>query len=250
MQKKQIKIVIIDHNEKYRNYLGVRFSSQNDFKVTGFGSDGYEAVKVVDTCKPDVVLIDINLPLCDGVRTASLIKKRFPRTSVIVYSDTEERRIFSAAFSGISGFITKKTEPELLYQAIRTVYHGGHLWTSDIASRLDKIATQMANHVLKSRGELRTARPIFGNLPVKTGRDDAGLEIPSHTLPGTLSPLEMQIISFLGQGFATKQIAAKLKLSEGTVRNYISTVLQKTGLHSRTQVAIYAVKSGLGELRP
>jgi DNA-binding NarL/FixJ family response regulator len=243
--KKRIKIVIIDHDEKYRDSLSSRLSSQDDFQVTGFGRDGYEAVKVVDTCKPDIVLMDIDLPLCDGVRTGSLIKKRFPRTSVIIHSDIEERRVFSVALSGISGFITKKTEPELLYQAIRTVYHGGHLWTPDIASRFKEIAAQVADNVLKSRGELRTARTAFGKLSVKTGRDDMDLEAPPHTLPGTISLSEMQIISFVGQGFTNKQIAARLKLSEGTVRNYLSTVLQKTGLRDRTQVAIYAIKSGL-----
>ncbi|MDR1308100.1 MAG: response regulator transcription factor [Treponema sp.] len=245
MLKKRIRIVIIDPNEKYRDFLGRRLSSQDDFQVTGFGCDGYEAVKVVETCKPDVVLIDIDLPLCDGVRAGSLIKKRFPLTSVIIHSGIEERRIFSVALSGISGFITKKTEPELLYQAIRTVYHGGHLWTPDIASRLEKVAAQMADNVLKSRGELRTTRTTFGKLPVKTGRDDAGLETSSHTLPGTISSSEIRIISFVGQGFTNKQIAARLNLSEGTIRNYLSTVLQKTGLRDRTQVAIYAVKSGL-----
>jgi DNA-binding NarL/FixJ family response regulator len=243
--KKRIKIVIIDPNENYRESLSSRLSSQDDFQVTGFGCDGYEAVKVVDACKPDVVLIDIKLPLCDGVRAGSLIKKRFPRTSVIIHSDVEERRIFSIVLSGISGFITKKTEPELLYQAIRTVYHGGHLWTPDIASRFEKVAARMADNVLKSRGELRTARAVFGKLPVKTGRDDGDLETLPHPLSGTISPSEMQIISFLGQGFVTKQIAAKLNLSEGTVRNYISTVLRKTGLRNKTQIALYAVKSGL-----
>jgi DNA-binding NarL/FixJ family response regulator len=243
LPKKRIKIVIIDNCEKSRDHLGACLSSQNDFKVTGFGSDGYEAVKVVDTCKPDVVLIDI--PFCDGVKIAALLKKRFPDISVIIHSDTTERRIFSVAFSGISGFITKKIEPELLYQAIRTVYYGGYLWTPDIASRFDKIAAQLAETVLKSRGELRAARSVFEKVQVPRDDNDNGLETPPGMLPNTISPSEMQIISFVGQGLTNKQIAAKLKLSEGTIRNYLSTVLQKTGLRDRTQVAIYAVKSGL-----
>jgi DNA-binding NarL/FixJ family response regulator len=246
--KKRIKIAIIDNDEKYRDFLDTCLSSQDDFIVTGFGGDGYEAVKLVDTCKPDVVLIDINLPLCGGVRTGSLIKKRFPRTSVIIQSDPGERRIFSVALSGISGFVTKETKPELLCQAIRTVYHGGHLWTPDVASKFEEVAAQVAGNILKSRGERRTVQTAFGKLPVKINSDDTSLRIRVHTLPETISPSEMQIISFVGQGFTNKQIATKLKLSEGTVRNYISTVLQKTGLRDRTQVAIYAVKSGLEEL--
>ncbi|GHV85201.1 DNA-binding response regulator [Spirochaetia bacterium] len=236
-----IQIVIIDSQKEGQEYLRAYLSSQNDFNIVGIGSSGYEAIRLVETHKPDIVLMD-NLPLGSGVKTASLIKSRSPGTSIIL--NGKERRIFTGFFNGISGYVTT-SNPELLYHAIRAVYHGGCLIAPESAAGFYHIAAKLTGIVLKSRGEHRTAS--FNAVVVgKNSPEEIKLEKPkSVTLPATISSSEMQIMGFVGQGYTNKEIAKKLYLTEGTIRNYISAVLHKTGLHDRTQVAIYAIKAGL-----
>ena len=241
-----ITIVIVEGQETYRNELCRHLSCEKDFEVVGSGRDSYEAVKLVDKYKPDVVLMDMNLPMEDGTKTASLIKYRSPQTSIIARGEESERRVFSFFFSGISGYITKKTNTVLLCHAIRAVYYGGSLVSPEFIVKFRTIAVNLAGNILKSRGELRLAqfeKLIKSKKLISGGSSEVSGD--SEELPRTISPSEIQIMSFVGQGFTNREIAEKLSLTEGTVRNYVSSVLQKTGFRDRTQVAIYAVKAGL-----
>jgi DNA-binding NarL/FixJ family response regulator len=233
-----IRIIVVDGQEEYRNYLCEYLSNQRDFEVAGAGKDSYEAVKLVDTHKPDVVIMDINLPLGDGVKTAALIKYRSPATQVIINWDGQERRIFSVFFSGISGCITRHMNSDLLCHAIRAVYYGGSLVAPEIALKFKTIVSGLTGNVLKSRGELRAGKAAGRRARGDHPGDD-------KTLPRTVSPSEIRIMGYVGRGCTNREIAEILCLTEGTVRNYISSVLQKTGFRDRTQVAIYAVKAGL-----
>ena len=235
-----IRIVIVDGQEEYRNYLGKYLSGETDFEVVGLGSDSYDAVKLVDEHKPDIILMDMNVPLGDGMKTASLIKYRSPQTAVIIRGDGRERRVFSFFFSGISGFITKQATSTLLCHAIRAVFYGGRLISPEFAAKFRSIAINLAGNILKSRGDLRSSQ--FGEGKIKTKKFLNDIEVE---LPHTISPSEIQIMSYVGQGYTNREIAEKLSLTEGTIRNYVSSVLQKTGFRDRTQVAIYAVKAGL-----
>jgi len=223
-----IRIIIVDGQEEFRNYLCEQLSNQNDFEVVGVGSDSYEAVKLVDAHKPDIVLMDTNLPMGDGMKTAALIKYRSPQTSIIVSWDGKEKQIFSVLFNGISGYITKQENSNLLYLAIRAVYYGGSFVAPEIIIDFKTTAASLTGIILKKK---------WG---IKNYSDD-----PVPELPRTISHSEIQIISCVGKGYTNKEIAEKLGLTEGTVRNYISSVLQKTGFHNRTQIALYAVKLGL-----
>ena len=222
-----ICVVIVDSQEEYRKHLCDYLSGQKDMEVTGSGADGYEAIKLVDIHKPDIVLMDMNLPQGECVKTAALIKYRSPKTSVIINGDDEERQHFSFFSNGVSGYISKNANDELFCHAIRAVYYGGSFISPEIIIRFRTIASGLAEDTRKSAG----FRPVH---------DDFAAE-----LPRTISSSEIQIMSFVGQGYTNKEIAEKLCLTEGTVRNYVSSVLQKTGFRDRTQVAIYAVKAGI-----
>lgn len=235
-----IRIVIVDGQDSYRNFLYEYLSNENDFEVVGSGGDSYEAVKLVDEHKPDIVLMDMNLPLDDGIKTASLIKYRSPQTSVIIRGDGRERRVFSVFSSGISGFINNQANSTLICHAIRAVYYGGSLVSPEFMVKFRTVAKNMAENVLKSRGDLRSSQFGKGKQSLKKDTCDSMVELPK-----TISPSDMQIMSYVGQGYTNKEIAEKLSLTEGTIRNYVSSVLQKTGFRDRTQVAIYAVRAGL-----
>ena len=223
-----IRILIVDSHEEYRNKLCEFLSNQNDFTVVGLGGDSYTAIKLVDSLKPDIVLMDTNLPLGDGIKTAALIKYRSPRTSIIVNWDGKDKRVFSNIFNSISGYITKEPGNKLLCHGIRAVYYGGSLVAPEIAKKIKTITAGLTENMLNSH--------------ITKERNDRSIAI----LPRSISRSEMQIMGYVGLGYTNKEIAKKLCLTEGTIRNYISSVLHKTGFRDRTQVAIYAVKAGLG----
>ena len=223
-----IRILIVDSHEEYRNELCEFLSNQDDFTVVGLVGDSYTAIKLVDRLKPDIVLMDTNLPLGDGIKTAALIKYRSPRTSIIVNWDGKDQRIFSNIFNSISGYITKELDNKLLCHGIRAVYYGGSLVAPEIAKKIKTITAVLTENMLNSH--------------IAKERNDRSIAV----LPRSISHSEMQIMGYMGLGYTNKEIAKKLCLTEGTIRNYISSVLHKTGFRDRTQIAIYAIKTGLG----
>jgi DNA-binding NarL/FixJ family response regulator len=221
-----IRIAIIDSQEEYRKELYSILNCQDDFEIIGLGKDGYDAVRLVDSNKPDVILLDIELPYADGVKTASLIKSRSPPTAIIVFSDVDDYRyIFNAFHVGVSCYLSKKTSPDFLFQSIRMVYHGGSLIAPEFAAGTRRAFSTLAGEHI----------PAYKSNPSRE---------KSHLL-GNVSLTELRVMGCVGRGLTNREIAEQLKLREGTVRNYVSAVLQKTGLRDRTQLAIFSIQHGL-----
>ncbi|WP_304242080.1 response regulator transcription factor [Gracilinema caldarium] len=219
-----IKIGIVDDQDMVRDSLKILLSTQEDFEVVGIGSDGYEALKLVDTMHPDVLLLDIRMPIMDGVEATSILKVRSPQTSIIILTTfDDDEYVLNAIRNGASGYLLKSAAMDELAKAIRTVYEGGSLMTPEIATK----AFRMFSEIVKNNDKRRTA-------------NKASFEFPIN-----LNKTELEIISQIGKGLSNKEIAKVLDLKEGTVRNYISDILQKTGLRDRTQVAIFAVRHNL-----
>jgi DNA-binding NarL/FixJ family response regulator len=223
-----IRIAIIDSREEYRKELYGILNCQDDFEIIGFGKDGYEAVRLVDLDKPDVILLDIDLPYADGVKTASLIKSRSPSTAVVVFSDVDDYRyIFNALHSGVSCYLSRKTAPDFLFQSIRTVYFGGSLIAPEFITGKNQLFSALAREYI----------------PAHESNPPRQREKPR--LPKNVSVTELKVIGCVGKGLTNREIAEQLELREGTVRNYVSSVLQKTGLRDRTQLAIFSIQHGL-----
>jgi DNA-binding NarL/FixJ family response regulator len=221
-----IRIGIIDSHEEYREELYNMLNCQDDFEIIGLGKDGYEAVRLVDLGKPDVVLLDIDLPYADGVKTASLIKSRSPSTAIVILSDVSDYRyIFKAFHSGVSCYLSRKTTPDFLSQSIRTVYCGGSLIAPEFVAGTSRIFSALADYIPAHKDKPLWQREKF-------------------RLPKNVSTTELRVIGCVGKGFTNREIAEHLELREGTVRNYISSLLQKTGLRDRTQLAIFSIKHG------
>jgi len=184
--------------------------------------------------------MDTNPPMGDAMKTAALIKCRSPQTSIIINWDGKETWIFPVLFNGISGYITKQENSNLLCHAIRVVYYGGSFVTQEIIIKIKTITTSLTGIILQSGGDPRAVQPGKKKWEIKNHSSDSVSELPQ-----TISPSEIQIIGCVGKGYTNKEIAKKMGLTEGTVRNYVSSVLQKTGFRDRTQIAIYAVRIGL-----
>ena len=214
-----IKVLIADDQELFRQSLSIILKSEKDFEVTEAVSTGVEVVRSVRSNKPDVILMDIRMPEMDGVVCTQIIKENYPDIKIIILTTfDDDEYIFNALKYGASGYLLKGVSMQELSEAIRKVYEGTAMINGDIASKVVRLFSRMAQ----------------SNIAITVEEKDAK----------DLKDTEWKIISLVGTGLSNKEIAGKLNLSEGTVRNALSTVLQKLQLRDRTQLASWAVQTG------
>ena len=214
-----ITVLIVDDQELFRESLKVVLSVSPGIQVVDAASSVAEALKSAAKHKPDVVLMDIRMPGMDGVEGTRLLKERYPDIKVIVLTTfDDDEYIFGALKNGASGYLLKGSSVSELAKAIQVVYEGGAMLNPSVASK----AIQQFSSMAKGAAKLQA--------------DERGLE--------ELSRGEWQIIQTVGRGMSNKEIARELCLSEGTVRNTISSILSKLDLRDRTQLAIWAVQTG------
>ena len=215
-----IKVLIADDQELIRQSLKIVLSVSQDLEVVDTVSNGAEAVKSVGIHRPDVVLMDVRMPEMDGVEATRIIKERYPQTSVIVLTTfDDDEYVFGALKNGASGYLLKGSGVSELAESIKIAYHGGAMINPNIAS---KVLSQFS-HLAKNSTMVSV--------------DDRAIQ--------DISKSEWPVIRCVGCGMSNKEIAQDLCLSEGTVRNAISSVLYKLNLRDRTQLAIWAVQSGV-----
>ena len=215
-----IRVVIADDQELFCQSLKIVLNVNPDMEVVDTVSDGGSAVESVAKYRPDVVLMDIRMPVMDGVEATRTIKEKYPATKVILLTTfADDEYVFGALKNGASGYLLKGTGVTELAEAIRVAHSGGAMVNPNIASKMIQLFSSMAH------GE--------ADMPVEDER------------AASLTKGELPVVQSVGRGLSNKEIAAELCLSEGTVRNIISTVLGKLGLRDRTQLAIWAVETGL-----
>jgi DNA-binding NarL/FixJ family response regulator len=221
-----MKIILVDNQLPFRETIKNLLLTQFDFDLVGVGKDGYDAIKLTDQFKPDVVILDIETPLLDGLKVAASIRLRCPSASVIVLSkDMDDKTIINAVCCGVKGLLLRSSVFEEVNRAIRNVYLGNSYMSRAIASR----TFDLFSEIVKT-GNPKQQTSLYGG--------------ENGCLPLQITRMESQIAAFIGEGLSNKRIAEILQLKEGTVRNYISVILQKTHLEHRTQIAIYALNNG------
>lgn len=215
-----IRVLIADDQDLIRQSLSFVLDAQADIEMVGTASDGREAIELVRKEKPDVVLMDIRMPEVDGVECTRLIKSAYPQIKVIILTTfDDDEYVFGALRYGASGYLLKGVSVKELADAVREVVRGGSIIMPGVASKALEMFARMA------RGSMQ--------ITVSDKQTDDLLEN------------EWRVIREVGCGKSNKEIAAALCLSEGTVRNYLSSVLSKLDLRDRTQLAIWAVQSGV-----
>ncbi|MBP2623587.1 response regulator transcription factor [Streptococcus oricebi] len=215
-----IKVLIADDQALIRESLQIILSAHTSLEVVGTVADGKEVLEKIPQLRPDVILMDIRMPVMDGVLCTKAVKEQYPDIKIIILTTFDDDDfIFSALKYGASGYMLKGVSTEELYQAIQTVYKGGAMINPNIASKVFKIFSQMAQ----------------SNFAISVQEENVA----------EMSQTEWRIIQQVGFGVSNKEIASKLFLSEGTVRNYLSTILAKLNLRDRTQLAIWAVQTGV-----
>lgn len=214
-----IKVVIVDDQDIIREGLKMLLSREQDLEICGVGINGQEAIDLCKWYHPDVVLMDIKMPILDGIQATKEIKKINPDIKIILLTTfKDDEFIHDALAYGASGYLLKDSTPQKIADAIRTVKQGGALLDPDVATRVIKQFTQLKQGI---------------TLPDQ----DERLQL--------LTDREKEIASYVGRGKNNKEIAAELYIGEGTVKNHITKILEKLELRDRTQLAIFAVKNDL-----
>jgi len=204
-----IRILIVDDHGVVREGLKMYLALDPEFEVVGEARDGAEAVQLAHQLKPDVVLMDLLMPVMDGNKATETIRREWPETEVIALTSVlDDGAVIGAMRAGATGYLLKDTRAEELRQAIRAAAEG-QVW-------------------LAPQAMARLVREV---------------QLPSS--PEKLTDRETEVLRLLARGKANKEIGAELYIGERTVKTHVSNILSKLGVSSRTQAVIYALRIGL-----
>lgn len=217
-QIQPIRLILTDDDSFIRESLKVLLGLDPGIIVTGTASNGREALELLESgTTADVVLMDIRMPNCNGVEGTRIIKSRFPDMRVLMLTTfDDDEYIIQALQNGASGYLLKNVPPDRIIQGIKTVHNGDMLIHPDIARKL--------------AGLLR---------PAVAPQSHPHQPLDTYGLTRT----ELAVAEAISEGLSNKEIAAKLFLSEGTVKNYVTEILGKLSLRDRTQIAIFMLKN-------
>lgn len=217
-----IRILLVDDRDLIRTAIAELIRAQDGLEVVGEAENGLEAVEKARALNPDVVVMDIEMPVMDGVQATRLIREQVPHAKVVILTVSEaDEHLFDAIRFGAHGYLLKNLRPEELFSLIRAVMRNESPLSPAIAKRL------------------------LGHI-----RD--GIALPSTPAPETpaLTRRELAVLQLVSDGLSNKEIATKLFITEGTVKNHIHNALEKLQLENRTQAAAYIVRQGLGHSAP
>lgn len=208
----KIKVIIADDNSFIREGMKIILATFDEFDVVATVEDGQEAVAYCEAHEVDVALMDVRMPNLNGVEATKQLTERTKTKTLILTTFDDDEYITDAILNGAKGYLLKNNDPERIRDAIKTVYHGHHV-LQDVV--LDKIKSGLSS----------------GN-PDKTDKADKF----DRSL---FTERELDIMALIAKGLANKEISKKLFISEGTIANHITSILSKTGLEHRTQIAIF-----------
>lgn len=215
----RVRILVVDDTPLFRRSLAELIDQQEDFELVGEADNGLEGVEKAGALKPDLVVMDIEMPVMDGVEATRLIRERVAgaRVVMLTVSDADEH-LFEAIRLGAQGYLLKDLRPQQLFELIRAAMRGEAALSPAIAARL--------------LGQIRDGAAI-----ASAGEDEEGPELTRR---------ELEVLRLVADGISNKEIAAKLFITEGTVKNHVHNALEKLQLENRTQAAAYIVRKGLG----
>lgn len=204
----KIKIMIADDNSFIREGMKIILSTYEEFEVLATVNDGQEALDYCKKYEVDIALLDVRMPNMNGVEATKLICEQTKTKPLILTTFDDDEYILDAVKNGAKGYLLKNNDPERIRDAIKSVYNG-HTVMQDVV--LDKIKSNLLEN---KEAELKIDKNMF-------------------------TERELGIIALIAKGFSNKEISKQLFISEGTIANYITSILGKTGLEHRTQIAIY-----------
>jgi DNA-binding NarL/FixJ family response regulator len=216
-----VRVVICDDQTVVREGLAAILSTDAEIEVVGLAEDGKQALELVAQTKPDLVLMDLQMPVLNGVQATQRLRREHPSVHVLVLTTyADDQWVFDAIRAGASGYQLKDTRREQLIHAIKGTVQGKSFLDPAVAG---KVMQQAASIQAQTAVEQLTAEP--------------------------LTEREADVLALLTKGHSNLEIARRLHLAPGTVRNYVSAILQKLGVADRTQAAVEAIRRGMLDSR-
>jgi DNA-binding NarL/FixJ family response regulator len=214
-----IRVLLVDDQSLFREGLHTLLSGRSDLEVVGEAGNGVEALEVAAAVKPDVVLMDLRMPVLDGVAATRLLRQELPDSRVIVLTTFEDdESVFDALRAGAAGYLLKDVSSATLVEAIRAAARGESFLEPSITTKVVAEFKRMA---------------------------DPSAAAESQPLIEPLSEREVEILALVATGASNKEIAGQLFIAEGTVKNHLTHILGKLGVRDRTQAALKARELGL-----
>ena len=211
------RLLLVDDHVLFRKGIAALLASHKDFQVVGEAGDGLEAIEIAGETIPDIILMDINMPKCDGLEATRRIKREMPHVTIVILTVSEDDKdLFEAIKSGAQGYLLKNLEPYQLFDLLESISRGEAPLSGAIATKILKEFT----------------RPDPGSTEALKMADE-------------LTPRETMILQFVAEGLTNKEIASTLVISENTVKIHLRNILEKLHLQNRIQAAVYAVRQGL-----
>jgi DNA-binding NarL/FixJ family response regulator len=213
-----IRVLIADDHEVFRHGLEQALAGEPDIDIVGIATDGLGAAEQAVALTPDVVLMDVRMPVLTGVEATTRIRSERPDVKVMILSGSDdEQDLFAAVRAGASGYLLKEVSIEDLADAVRAVHRGEGLVAPSMVAKLLQEFTAVSR---------RVAEKEHGGVPKLTER-------------------EREVLRLVARGMSNKEIAAELVIAENTVKNHVRNILEKLHLRSRTEAAMYAVREKL-----
>jgi len=220
---KEIRIMIVEDHPLFREGLRRTLEIEPDFQVVGEAANGDEAVELALVKKPDVMLVDINIPGMNGLQVTRKVKEELPDTGIIVLTAYhDESQLFHALRVGAGAYYPKDVTPRELLRAIREVHRGYYVIGDSVMKK-----PQVARWLIKQFEEIAPDGEAFPE---------------EMFMP--LSPREMEILHCIAHGLSNKEVARELGISQQTVKNHMTSILRKLAVNDRTQAALYALRRG------
>jgi DNA-binding NarL/FixJ family response regulator len=219
-----IRILVADDQRVVREGLALVLGLLDDVEVVGTASDGVEAVAMSADLRPDIVLMDLGMPRCDGVQATRLLREQQPDVKVVVLTTyANDRSVIDALRAGACGYLTKDSGGEQIQQGLRQVFRDGAV-----------IDPAVQRHLLDAIGAAPST--IQALAPAE-----------ADVLPDGLTPREAEVLTLIASGLSNAEIAERLFVTEGTVKSHINHLLPKIGARDRAQAVTYAYQHGLAK---
>ncbi|WP_143414932.1 response regulator transcription factor [Geobacillus sp. E263] len=222
------RIAIIDDHQLFREGMKRILEFEENFEVVAEGADGSEALSIVEEHRPDIVIMDINMPNINGVEATKQLIETYPDTKVVVLSiHDDENYVMRALQTGATGYLLKEMDADTLIEAVKIVAEGGSYLHPKVTHNLIREYRRLASEKGENKERKREVR------------------WPLHLL----TRRECEVLQLLADGKSNRGIGEALYISEKTVKNHVSNILQKLNVNDRTQAVVVAIKNGWVEVR-
>ncbi|EZH66395.1 chemotaxis protein CheY [Bacillaceae bacterium JMAK1] len=235
-EQDQIKLLLIDDHKLFREGVKRILTMENEFDVVAEGDDGSEAAELVAKHRPDVVLMDINMPGVNGVEATKHLIERFPDVKVLILSiHDDETYVTHVLKTGAAGYLLKEMDADALIEAVKVVGSGGAY-----------IHPKVTHNLIKEYRRLATGDRVAATSDqTEIGYREVEYRKPLHIL----TRRECEVLQLMTDGFSNRMIGEDLYISEKTVKNHVSNILQKMNVNDRTQAVVESIKKGWVKVR-